>query len=79
LPIITKHDKRFNDGGVHEAVETEALSQRLMLEGVFFHCPYSLLLILSGYAPALRRWHGTRQRFDLSCNRPMIRNDPSWI
>src|SRR5215471_6954427 len=32
LPIIIKHDKRFKDGrGVHEAVETEALSQQLII------------------------------------------------
>jgi hypothetical protein len=32
LPIITKTDKRFiNSGGVHEAVETEALSQTLIV------------------------------------------------
>jgi hypothetical protein len=33
LPVIIKHDKRFtNGGGVHEAVETEALSQTLIVE-----------------------------------------------
>jgi hypothetical protein len=33
LPRITKNDRRFKNGaGVHEAVETEALSQRLILE-----------------------------------------------
>jgi hypothetical protein len=33
LPRITKTDRRFkNGGGVHEAVETEALSQRLILD-----------------------------------------------
>jgi phage/plasmid primase-like uncharacterized protein len=33
LPTITKTDKRFkNGGGVHEAVETEALSQTLIID-----------------------------------------------
>ena len=32
LPVITKHDRRFNDGGAHEAVETEALSQAFIVE-----------------------------------------------
>jgi hypothetical protein len=32
LPIITKTDKRFkNGGGTHHAVETEALSQTLIV------------------------------------------------
>lgn len=32
LPVIIKTDKRFKgDGGVHEAVETEALSQMLIV------------------------------------------------
>ena len=32
LPVIIKHDRRFADGGAHEAVETEALSQRIIVE-----------------------------------------------
>jgi hypothetical protein len=33
LPSITKHDRRFKgEGGVHQAVETEALSQRIIIE-----------------------------------------------
>jgi hypothetical protein len=33
LPTITKTDKRFrNGGGVHEAVETEALSQTTIVD-----------------------------------------------
>jgi hypothetical protein len=32
LPIIIKHDRRFADGGAHEAVETEALSQRILVD-----------------------------------------------
>lgn len=32
LPKIIKHDSRFKDGGAHEAVETEALSQRIIVE-----------------------------------------------
>jgi hypothetical protein len=32
LPKITKHDRRYNDGHPHEAVETEALSQNLIVE-----------------------------------------------
>ena len=33
LPVISKTDKRFkNGGGVHEAVETEALSQALIVD-----------------------------------------------
>ena len=31
LPVIMKHDRRFADGGAHEAVETEALSQRVIV------------------------------------------------
>jgi hypothetical protein len=27
LPVITKHDRRFANGGEHKTVETEALSQ----------------------------------------------------
>jgi hypothetical protein len=29
---LTKHDERFNDGGAHQAVETEALSQRVIVQ-----------------------------------------------
>ena len=32
LPVIVKFDKRFSNGGSHQAVETEALSQRLIVE-----------------------------------------------
>jgi len=32
LPVIVKHDRRYKDGRPHEAVETEALSQRLIVE-----------------------------------------------
>jgi hypothetical protein len=32
LTPIIKRDKRFNDGGAHEAVETEALSQQLIVQ-----------------------------------------------
>jgi hypothetical protein len=33
LPVITKHDRRFScDGGTHAAVETGALSQRIIVE-----------------------------------------------
>jgi hypothetical protein len=32
LPKIIKHDRRFKDGGAHEAVETEALSQRIIVD-----------------------------------------------
>jgi hypothetical protein len=32
LPKIIKHDRNFADGGAHEAVETEALSQELIVE-----------------------------------------------
>jgi hypothetical protein len=31
-PVIIKHDRRFADGGAHEAVETEALSQRIIIQ-----------------------------------------------
>jgi hypothetical protein len=31
LPVIVKHDRRFKDGGQHEAVETEALSQSVIV------------------------------------------------
>jgi hypothetical protein len=32
LSVIIKHDRRFADGGAHEAVETEALSQRIIVD-----------------------------------------------
>ena len=32
LPVIIKHDRRFSSGGEHEAVETEALSQRIIVD-----------------------------------------------
>jgi hypothetical protein len=32
LTPIVKHDKRFKDGGAHEAVETEALSQSVIVD-----------------------------------------------
>ena len=32
LPVIIKHDHRYKDGRPHEAVETEALSQRIIVE-----------------------------------------------
>jgi hypothetical protein len=32
LPVIIKHDRRFNNGGEHEAVETEALSQSVIMQ-----------------------------------------------
>jgi hypothetical protein len=31
-PVIIKHDRRFADGGAHEAVEPEALSQAVIVE-----------------------------------------------
>jgi hypothetical protein len=30
LPVIVKHDRRYNDGRPHQAVETEALSQQVL-------------------------------------------------
>jgi hypothetical protein len=30
LPVITKKDRRYKDGRPHEAVETEAISQRVL-------------------------------------------------
>src|SRR5262245_28302701 len=32
LPVIIKHDRRYKDGGAHEAVETEALRQTVLIE-----------------------------------------------
>jgi hypothetical protein len=32
LPVIEKHDRRYSDGHPHEAVETEALSQKIIVE-----------------------------------------------
>ena len=32
LPVIEKRDRRYNDGRPHEAVETEALSQTVIVE-----------------------------------------------
>jgi hypothetical protein len=32
LPIIMKTDRRYNDGRLHQAVETEAISQRILVQ-----------------------------------------------
>jgi hypothetical protein len=32
LPVIVKHDRCYKDGGAHEAVETEALRQTVLIE-----------------------------------------------
>ena len=32
LPTLVKHDRRFKDGGTHEAVETDALSQAIIVD-----------------------------------------------
>ena len=32
MPIIVKEDRRYKDGRPHQAVETEALNQRLIIE-----------------------------------------------
>ena len=32
LPVIIKHDRRYKDGRPHEAVETEAISQRILID-----------------------------------------------
>ena len=32
LPVIVKHDRRYKDGRPHEAVETEAISQRVPID-----------------------------------------------
>ena len=32
LPVIEKHDRRYNDGRPHQAVETEALSQTIIVK-----------------------------------------------
>jgi hypothetical protein len=32
LPVIVKHDHRYKDGRAHEAIETEAISQRVLVE-----------------------------------------------
>jgi hypothetical protein len=32
LPVIIKHDRRYRDARPHEAVETEAISQRVLIE-----------------------------------------------
>jgi len=32
LPLIEKHDRRYNDGHPHEAVETEAIGQTIIVE-----------------------------------------------
>jgi hypothetical protein len=32
LPVIIKHDRRYRDGDPHEAVETEAISQRVLID-----------------------------------------------
>ena len=32
LPVIIKSDKRYKDGRPHEAVETEAISQRVLID-----------------------------------------------
>jgi hypothetical protein len=32
LPVIIKHDRRYKDGRPHQAVETEAISQRVLID-----------------------------------------------
>ncbi len=32
LPMILKRDRRYKDGHPHEAVETEAISQRVLID-----------------------------------------------
>ena len=32
LPVIIKHDRRYSDGRPHEAVETEALRQTVLMD-----------------------------------------------
>jgi hypothetical protein len=32
LPVIVKRDRRYTDGHPHEAVETEAISQRVLID-----------------------------------------------
>ena len=32
LPVITKRDRRYKDGHPHRAVETEAISQRVLID-----------------------------------------------
>src|SRR5260221_11192722 len=32
LPVIEKHDRRFKDGGEHLAQETDALSERIIVQ-----------------------------------------------
>ena len=32
LPVIIKHDRRYSDGRLHEAVETEALRQTVLMD-----------------------------------------------
>ncbi len=32
LPVIVKHDRRYKDGRPHEAVETEAIGQRVLID-----------------------------------------------
>jgi len=32
LPVIIKHDRRYKDGRPHEAVETEAISQAVLVD-----------------------------------------------
>jgi len=32
LPVIVKHDRRYKDGRPHQAVETEAISQRVLID-----------------------------------------------
>ena len=32
MPVITKRDRRYKDGHPHRAVETEAISQRVLID-----------------------------------------------
>jgi hypothetical protein len=47
LPVIVKHDRRFKNGGAHEAVETEAIRQCVLLDLLRAHLDELLPLPLA--------------------------------
>jgi hypothetical protein len=55
LPVIVKHDHRYKDGRAHEAVETEAISQRVLVEILRAHLDELLPEPLAGVCDRERR------------------------
>jgi hypothetical protein len=67
LPIITKHDRRYKNGGSeHQAVETEASSQRVLIERLDELLPEPLVRVQEREA---RQRRAVRKRIETFCAR----------